>query len=60
MVLFYLLKWIVLVYLTLLVADEVHSERSKIIMFILVIFVAAGFIVEGRREFITRNKKEKN
>jgi surface polysaccharide O-acyltransferase-like enzyme len=56
-VLFYVFKWMVLVLLTYLITIEVHSERRKILVFLLVIFVAAGLVIEGRREFMTGEQK---
>jgi uncharacterized membrane protein len=60
MILFYVFKWIALILLTFLTVNEIHSENRKIIIFLLVIFIAAGLVVEGRREFKTSNRKTTN
>jgi hypothetical protein len=50
---FYVLKWFALIFLSLLIAKE---NQSKIMMFILIGFVAAILIWEGIRDFKTKNK----
>jgi hypothetical protein len=56
-VIFYILKWISLIFLSFLLAEEVHSENKKIIMFFLIGFIAAILIWEGIRDFKTNTSK---
>jgi hypothetical protein len=39
-------------------ATEVHSEGKKIIMFLLIGFIAVTLIFEGRRDFKTNIKNK--
>jgi positive regulator of sigma E activity len=55
-VMFYVLKWIALVVLTILFTTEVHSENKRIIAFLLIGFIAVTLILEGRRDFGSINK----
>ncbi len=48
---FYVLKWLALIFLSFLIAKE---NQSKIMMFILIAFVAAILIWEGLRDFKTK------
>ena len=57
-VIFYVLKWLALVFLTYLMATEVHSEGKKIIMFLLIGFIAVTLVFEGRRDFKTDIKNK--
>jgi hypothetical protein len=50
-ILFYIFKWLALIFLTFLIAAESHS---KILMYILIGFVAAILIWEGLKEFNTK------
>ena len=58
-VIFYVFKWIALIFLTILFTTEVHSDGKKIIMFLLIGFIAVTLIWEGRRDFKTINKSIK-
>ena len=58
-VIFYVFKWIALVVLTILFTTEVHSDSKKIIIFLLIGFIAVTLILEGRRDFKTINKSIK-
>ena len=58
-VIFYVFKWIALVFLTILFTTEVHSQSKKIIMFLLIGFIAITLILEGRRDFKNINKSIK-
>lgn len=58
-VIFYVFKWIALVVLTILFTTEVHSDSKKIIMFLLIGFIAVILILEGRRDFKNVNKSIK-
>jgi len=53
-VILYEFKWIALVVLTILFTTEVHSDSKKIIMFLLIGFIAVTLILEGRRDFRTK------
>lgn len=55
-VMFYVLKWIALVVLTILFTTEVHSENKKTIVFLLIGFIAVTLILEGKRDFGSINK----
>jgi hypothetical protein len=50
-VILYVIKWIALIYLTILSTTEVRSDNKKIIMLLLIGFIAIGLILEGIREF---------
>jgi hypothetical protein len=50
-VIFYILKWLALVFLTYLMTTEVHSGSKKIIIFLLIGFIAVTLIFDGRRNF---------
>jgi hypothetical protein len=50
-VLFYVLKWLVLIFISFLIIKENHP---KILMFILIGFVSAILIWEGFRDFKTK------
>jgi hypothetical protein len=54
-VIFYILKWIALVILTILSTTEVQSGNSKIIMYVLILFIAVTLVIEGRKEFKPNN-----
>jgi positive regulator of sigma E activity len=56
-VILYEFKWIALVVLTILFTTEVHSDSKKIIMFLLIGFIAVTLILEGRRDFRTKSNK---
>lgn len=58
-VIFYVFKWIALIFLSFLLANEVHSENKKTMMFLLIGFVAAILIWEGIRDFKTNKKTTK-
>lgn len=55
-VIFYVLSWIALVILTFFITTEVQSDNKKIIMFLLIGFIAVTLILEGRRNFKPNNK----
>jgi hypothetical protein len=55
-VIFYVLKWLALFFLTYLMTTEVHSESKKIIMFLLIGFIAVTLVFDGRRNFKPDNK----
>ncbi len=50
---FYVLKWLALIFLSFLIAK---GNQSRIMMFILIGFVAAILIWEGIQDFKTNNK----
>ena len=52
-IVFYVFKWIALIFLTVLIAKE---NPSKTLMFILIGIVVIILIWEGIRDFMTNNK----
>ncbi len=52
-IIFYVFKWMALIFLTVLIAKE---NPSKIMMFTLIGLVVIILIWEGIRDFITNNK----
>jgi hypothetical protein len=56
-VIFYVLKWIAYVVITILFITEVHSDSKKVIMFLLIGIVAVILVLEGIRDFMGNKTK---
>lgn len=58
-VLFYVFKWLALIYLSYLLLAEDNSNNQRIKIFLLIGFVATLLIWEGIKDFRTNRKTNK-